>query len=227
MVEQHVKREKLSEVVIAAIKAYVIDHALSEGDRLPTEHQMAKLFGVSRISVREATKALGFLGIIRSAPKRGLTIGHVDMQRITEYLDFHFALNKYPKELLLKTRVIIETGILPDVMERIAADPQLYNRLLSINDKIRKAKNTSTFIQGDLAFHRALIEASGIEPLVAFSGLLEIFFRQFKKKVAEVRKQWANGIDVHAKILKSLQARDLEKARQLLRLHLSHYEGHL
>jgi DNA-binding FadR family transcriptional regulator len=115
-------RARLSELVLAGIKTYILDHSLGEGDRLPTEQQMADLFGVSRVSIREATKALGFLGIIRAAPRRGLTVGHVDMQRVTEYLGFHFALNNYPRQQLLKTRIVIETGALPEAMERLATD---------------------------------------------------------------------------------------------------------
>jgi DNA-binding GntR family transcriptional regulator len=144
-----------------------------------------------------------------------------------EYLDFHFTLSRYPRDLLLKTRLIIESGALPEAMKNIAGNPQLYKRLLAINDAIRKARNTDAFIQADLAFHRALIEASGIEPLMAFSGLLEIFFRRYKKEVTAARRHWRGGIDNHAEILKAIHSRDLKKAQHLLESHLRYYKGHL
>jgi DNA-binding FadR family transcriptional regulator len=37
---------------------------LKPGDRLPTENELAAGFGVNRLSLREATKALEFLGRI-------------------------------------------------------------------------------------------------------------------------------------------------------------------
>ena len=77
-------RQPLSEMVAHKIKEMIIDQSLKPGDRLPTEHEMAQRFGVSRVSVREATKALAFLGIIHSAPRRGKTLGEVDMQQVTE-----------------------------------------------------------------------------------------------------------------------------------------------
>ena len=38
------------------IKQLIIENGLKPGDRLPTELEMADRFGVSRVSVREATK---------------------------------------------------------------------------------------------------------------------------------------------------------------------------
>jgi len=222
-----IRRQRLSELVVAKIKEHILDHALGEGDRLPTEQQMAEMFGVSRISVREATKALSFLGILRSAPRRGLTVGHVDMHRVTEYLGFHFALNNYPRQQLLKARIVIETGALSEAMERVAGDPAVYQRLLSLNQTLKKARDPDEFIAGDLAFHRGLLEASQIEPLVAFNSLLEVFFRRFRQQVIEVRRHWAEGLKGHERILAALRAGDLQRAEGLLRTHLAHYRGHL
>lgn len=168
--QNRIRRETLSDLVVVKIKDHILDHALGEGDRLPTEQQMAEMFGVSRVSVREATKALNFLGIIRSAPRRGLTVGQVDMERVTEYLGFHFALNNYPRQQLLKARIVIETGALAETLERIAGNPAVYERPAEINEELRRATNPDDFIAGDLAFHRELLQASGIEPLVAYRG---------------------------------------------------------
>ncbi|MGD0897048.1 MAG: FCD domain-containing protein [Thermoguttaceae bacterium] len=225
--KNRIHRETLSDLVVAKIKDYILDHALGEGDRLPTEQQMADMFGVSRVSVREATKSLSFLGIIQSAPRRGLTIGQVDMERVTEYLGFHFALNNYPRRQLLKARIVIETGALAEAMERVAGDPAVCGRLAEINEALGRAATPDEFIAGDLAFHRELLQASQIEPLVAFNSLLEVFFRRFREEVIEEREHWAQGVKGHGQILAALQARDLQKAQNLLFTHLDHYRGHV
>lgn len=227
MPDQRVTHKRLSEVVADRIKDYIIEHSLSEGDRLPTEHEMAELFGVSRLSVREATKALSFLGIINSAPKRGLTVGGVDMHRVTQYLGFHFSLNGYPKAQLLKTRLVIEIGALSEVMDRMADDENVYTQLMAINDKVDNLNDADQFIQRDLAFHRALLEASNIEPLVAFSDLLAIFFKKFRDEVVTAKRHWSNGVAMHREILDALRNKELENAERILRQHLEHYKGHL
>jgi GntR family transcriptional repressor for pyruvate dehydrogenase complex len=224
-VHKPIRLQKLNEVVASRIKDYIIEHSLSEGDRLPTEQQMTEMFGVSRISIREATKALSFLGIIHAAPRRGLTVGQVDMDRVAEYLGFHFALNDYPRQQLLKTRTIIELGILPEAMERIAGNPAVYQKLSALNERLKEAANVDEFIAHDLAFHRALIESSDIEPLTAFNSMLEVFFKRFREDVFKGRENITLTVASHKKILDALRARDLDKAQQFLRHHLAAYKG--
>ena len=65
---ESVKRRNLSEVIANRIKDFIIANKLKPGDRLPTEAELAEQFGVSRVTVREATTALGFLGVLQSAP---------------------------------------------------------------------------------------------------------------------------------------------------------------
>ncbi len=230
MNSQNVERRNLSEMVADRIKSYIIENSLGAGDRLPTEQKLAELFGVSRVSVREATKALAFLGIIQAAPRRGLTVGRVDMHRVTEYLGFHFALNNYPREQLLNTRIVIETGALFEAMEHIAKDKDAAARLEAANERLEGARSADEFIAGDVAFHRTLLETSGIEPLVAFNGLLEVFFKRFRQELIGVIRTKAHrsgGIRGHRDILAALRERDLQKAQGLLREHLAHYRHHL
>ena len=220
-----VKRQTLSEQVVARIKQHIVNQGLGPGDRLPTEQEMADRFGVSRISVREATKALSFLGIIRAAPKRGLTVGEVDMDRVTEFLGFHFALNNYPRGKLLQARMVIELGALPFISQSLQEDAGLRERLAELIDRIDEATGPDDFIEGDIAFHRALVASSGIEPLVAFADLLHVFFREFRQSV--VKAEWRLGNESHRRLAHALAAGHLDAAQTELRNHLEHYKGHV
>ena len=93
---------------------------------------MVERFGVSHTVVREATKALDFLGIIDAAPRRGMVLDKFDFDRVSDYFGFHFALSDYPKDKLLKSRAVIETGALSYTMEAMKKDPALYPRLLEL-----------------------------------------------------------------------------------------------
>jgi GntR family transcriptional repressor for pyruvate dehydrogenase complex len=217
-----VKRQTLSDQVIAQIKRYIADEGLKPGDRLPTEQEMAEQFGVSRISIREATKALGFLGIIEASPKRGLTIGHLDMERIAEYLGFHFALNDYPRARLLQARIVVETGALPFTMRAMDEDAGLYPRLLELVDRLNEVDDLDRFIEGEIAFHRALVAGSGIEPLVAFADLLHAFFRQFRDSVALGERRAGN--QGHRRILQALRKHQLDSAQRMLARHLEYHK---
>ena len=65
------KRLSLSEQVVNAIVQYIQENNLKTGDKLPTEKEFSDKFNVSRTSVREAIKALGINGILKSIPGKG------------------------------------------------------------------------------------------------------------------------------------------------------------
>jgi GntR family transcriptional regulator, transcriptional repressor for pyruvate dehydrogenase complex len=223
MIKELVKRKTLSEEVVACIKQYIIDNSLTPGDRLPTEQEFSDRLGVSRTSIREATKALSFLGILRSAPKVGLTVGNIDMARVMEYLGFHFALSHYPVERLFKARIVIEIGALYEVMERMKCDSELYNRLTKINEDLNRVDNEEDFIRYDQAFHYALVKASDIEPLVDFNDLLQVFFKRFRKCLR--KENFKPGFDNHQSLIRALRDGKLQTAENILRNHLEPYRN--
>jgi GntR family transcriptional repressor for pyruvate dehydrogenase complex len=221
----NVKRQSRCELVAEGIKQLILDGRLKPLDRLPTEHQLAERFGVSRVAVREATKALSFLGIIRAAPRRGLSVGKVDMHRVAEYLGFHLALDDYPKKQLWQTRFIIETGALPYVAQAMADEGGIFDRLEALLEVARRADDLAGHVASDIAFHRALLEASGIGPLLAFDDLLQIFFNHFKRQQSPQR--WMAIVDEHHALLRHLRDGELENARRLLSAHLNIYDADL
>ena len=205
------------------LKAYIVDGNLVSGDRLPTESELALKFGVSRLSLREATKSLEFLGIIEARPGRGLTVGSVNMERVTEYLGFHPALHDVAPAVLIDTRVVIETGVLPHVAERMKQDGSLYPKLNAINGKLRDARTLQRWVELDISFHRELVCASGLPPLMAFADVLAVFFKRFRESVKKA--EWSRGIESHQRIIDALQAGSVRKADQDLRAHIeSHRE---
>jgi len=216
-----IERRKLSDVVADRIKQYIIENNLKPGDRLPTEQELADRFGVSRVSTREATKALGFLGIIDAAPRRGLVVGEVDMKRVTNYLGFHLAISDFPRSQLLDARIVIETGALPHVMRQMANDPTLHAQLTELAEKVRLAPNLDDRIAADVVFHRGLLDASGVQPLLAFHDLLAIFFDRFRRSLA--KGNWENGMKQHQQILDALRDGDLKLACDVLSGHLDYH----
>lgn len=208
-----------SELVAAKLRNYIIAKALKPGDRLPTEGELAEQFGVSRVSVREATKALGFLGIVDAAPRRGLTVGKVSMKRLSRYLSFHFALADYPLDELIDTRIVVETGGLRQVTERMAKDPAIYEELNDLNEKLRRADKKSEWLQGEVNFHCFLVASSGVRALAAFNDLVQVFFQKFRADISKARRD--SGIRGHQEIIDTLRKGDYQTATTMLTTHIN------
>ncbi len=220
---QTLRRPKVRDQAAEQIKQYIVEQRLGAGDRLPTETQLAETLGISRLSLREATKALEFLGIVESKTGVGLTVGRIDMGRVTEHLGFHAGLLDVDPQQLIDSRVILETGVLPHVVRRMQEDPAIESGLREIVRQFESTRDLKTFIALDIQFHRSLLEASGLQPLVAFGDLLRVFFQRFRESVKKAA--WTNGVESHQRIVDALAKGRVETAAAELRKHIeSHQE---
>lgn len=88
-------KEPLYEVVARRLREEIEDGVFSDESRLPSEEEMAKLFGVSRPTVREALSALEKQGYLRRVHGVGTWINHnarmpigTGMERIISCTDY-------------------------------------------------------------------------------------------------------------------------------------------
>jgi GntR family transcriptional regulator, transcriptional repressor for pyruvate dehydrogenase complex len=217
-----IQRKRLSEELTVQLREHITAHGLRPGDALLTEQQMMARFGVSRSVVREATKALDFLGIIDAVPSRGMVLDEFDFDRASEYFGFHFALSNYPKEQLLRARAVIETGSLFSDVEAMKKDAEVYTllRKCAAEGPAHDRPSDEQWIAYDIAFHRALVGASGIAPLASFCDLLEAFFQKVRGTVPSN----PHVTDMHVEIVEALRMARLDTAVDLLRSHFRCYE---
>jgi GntR family transcriptional regulator, transcriptional repressor for pyruvate dehydrogenase complex len=217
-----IHRKRLSEELTVQLRQHITDKGLKPGDSLLTEQEMMARFGVSRSVVREATKALDFLGIIDAVPSRGMVLDEFDFDRASEYFGFHFALSNYPKGQLLRARVVIETGSLFYVAEAMKKEPDVYTMLRKCAEEGPSPDETADepWIEYDIAFHRALVGASGIAPLASFCDLLEAFFQKVRGTVPSN----PHVTHAHVEIVEALRMAELGTAVDLLRGHFRVYE---
>jgi GntR family transcriptional regulator, transcriptional repressor for pyruvate dehydrogenase complex len=220
---QTLRRPKVRDQVAGQIQQYIVEKKLGPGDRLPTETQLAATFGISRLSLREATKSLEFIGIVESKTGVGLTVGRIDMERLTAHLSFHAGLLEADPQQLIDSRVILETGVLPHVARRMKDDPAIEVRLRELVEQFRSARDLKSWIELDIRFHRSLLDASGLQPLVAFGDLLHIFFQRFRESVNKAG--WKVGIESHQRIVDELAKGHVDSATAELRKHIESHKS--
>jgi GntR family transcriptional regulator, transcriptional repressor for pyruvate dehydrogenase complex len=216
------RRKRLSEELTTQLRQHIVQKGLKPGDPLLTEHEMMEQFGVSRSVVREATKALDFLGIIDAVPSRGMVLDDFNFDRVSEYFGFHFALSDYPRDELFKARMVLETGALFYSMEAIRRNPDLYDELRRLAEAAPDTDQADAWLEYDLAFHRRLVEASGIAPLASFSDLLQVFFHESRTALGVSRDVKQS----HMQIIEALRAGKLDAATELLRSHTHWRDEH-
>ena len=95
----------------AQIKRYITDHGLTPGSALPTEAEMAALFGMSRLSLREAVKGLETVGILTSKQGDGVRVAEFSFAPIVESLPYLFQTSGRSFRDLLELRESLEEGL--------------------------------------------------------------------------------------------------------------------
>ena len=73
-----IKRTNISEEVFLQMKQLIIEQKWKSGDKLPSEHELCKLFNVSRVTVRNALQRLAALDLIKTRPGDGAYVKMVD-----------------------------------------------------------------------------------------------------------------------------------------------------
>ncbi len=220
-----IARRSLNDEIVSRLKALIVAGKLKPGDKLATEQELAVQFGVSRLSIREALRALRYLGIVQSSQRRGLTVGQLDLGKLGECLDFHAVVSHYPDAQLLHARMAIEMGVLPLVMRKMQEDPDVYDRLYAFTTRANILSDPNVYLQADLDFHQALVDAAGIAPLVIFTELLRTFFARFRKQVIGSKSSDREaGVRVHRRIIAALRDGDVAKAQNVVMKSFDVYE---
>lgn len=81
---------------ISKIRSLIVQASLAPGDRLPSERELAETLAISRASVREALRALSFLGIVETRHGGGTFLCEQDRHRYIEILS-EFIVTKQTK----------------------------------------------------------------------------------------------------------------------------------
>ena len=228
-----VKNRRLYEDIVEQIKKFITGGALKPGDKLPAERDMAERLQVSRVSVREAIRALEMLGFVDIRPGDGTFVRDTNTDDIIRPLAMFLAVERNSLLDMFELRRIFETSAAALAADR--ADASEVENLASILAKMKEGFDQQDPEMGeefDTHFHFAIAEAT-------HNSLLTKLFRtvsaEFAKANSAARRQlWSgsagNGqviIDQHTDIFEAIKAHDGARASEVMLRHLTFAEQEL
>lgn len=215
-----IKKENLYEGVIEYLQRQIINGELKPGDRLPSQDVFARQLGVSRVTLREALKALNSLGLVTIKQGGGTFINPVNRDFLFKPMLPLILMNENVMEII-EARIYVELGTVQLCSQnRSQEDMKEMARTLEEMEKSLNQKDTALFTSSDLQFHLLIGKSSGNTILAKFLELIQdILYRQQElfNAVAKIRRQ--SFVD-HQEILSHIQTQDLEGARQAMLHHL-------
>jgi DNA-binding FadR family transcriptional regulator len=201
-----------------SIKQYIEDHHLQPGDPLPSEGQLAKDMGMSRLSLREGVKTLEAVGILEARQGEGIYVKAFTFDSIFENLPYSFASDGQSLRDLLQVRTALEEGLVGMVVrhsspEQIAELEQLAQQMF------QKAQSGQTFEDEDREFHLTLYRPLN-NPFL--NRLVELFWEVFRRlhgTVGVTHWNLEQTAQDHMAIVEALRARESRQLTQAMHSH--------
>lgn len=208
--------EETVERLLQAIKLGVVDR----GERLPPERELAPLLGVSRVTLREAIRAVQQEGYVESRRGRfGGTFVTYERPKPRQS-DLRRALAQMGGDLndALAFRMAVETGaaqILATTDLPPAKRAQLRGRLAELN-----AAGPDEYRRLDTLFHLAIAEMTGSALLSAACADARMRVTDLLNAIPVLGRNIEHAAVQHAAIVEAILAGDPEAARRAVAEHL-------
>ena len=221
--------QRLSDRLAVLLGEQIESGALRPGDRLPTEAQLALAHGVSRTVVREAVHQLKSRERVVSRQGSGVFVAALPTH---QPLAFDPAVLGSVQAVVhvVELRRVIEAEMAAFAAERATrAQVATIRRALKAIDMAAAAGHDG--VAEDLAFHRAIGEATGNPQFTLLLGFLEQYLREGMRitRGNEARRlDFMQAVRLeHRAIADAIAARDPALARRRAREHMAHSEQRL
>ncbi|PVZ08127.1 FadR/GntR family transcriptional regulator [Actinomycetospora cinnamomea] len=203
-----VRTDSVVDRVIGALVARVENGEFAAGERLPPEADLAAELHVSRLSLREAVRALAGAGVLEVRRGDGTFVTDLRPERLVRatgtFLDL---VDEQGVAELFECRRVLEPGATALAATRIddAALEDLQERL----ERMRRLTEPERLVADDLDFHAAIAAAAGNATLASLTAAVAgrtARVRIWRAIVEHDVLSWTH--DQHTAILRALRARD-------------------
>jgi DNA-binding FadR family transcriptional regulator len=238
-----VEPQRLYRQIAEQLRAGMLSGEFTVGSRLPAERDLAKQLSVSRSSVREALIALevegwvevrtgsGIYVLARShANNENLAINNIAAQAVNMRAVGALEMGKNdnlnaewgPLELIRARRVVEGETAAIAALQAKRKDIDAMSKALRMMQT--EAADGVLPLDGDRAFHTAIVQASGNEVLI---DTVQSFWDSrrgpiFERLVGyfETLQSWQAAIAEHSAILEAIQNHDAAAARTAMHAHM-------
>jgi DNA-binding GntR family transcriptional regulator len=169
------------------------------------ERQLASDLGVSRTPVREALAQLEREGFLRSIPRRGIYVVRKTRAEVIELITAWAALESMAARLVTQN----------------ASDDEIagLRRMFATFEDGAVAAKLDEYSEVNIGFHQAIIRMSRNRVLIDLAENLFTHMRMIRRKTIGEMDRADRSIRDHIDIIEALEARDTNRAEELVRNH--------
>jgi len=212
------KKKKVYEDIVERFSKKIENGDWKNGDKLPTERELAEILGVSRTSIREALRAMELIGMVESRVGDGTYVKALSLDTAFNSVvgafnaDSDFVLEMYEVRILLESYTITLAA-----KRRTEEHLELLRKTLKdMEEDIRQGNKA---LESDNQFHFIIAQAAGNRALLSILTLCtELFNSSIKMANLPVNPQ--DIVEEHQKMYEALRNQDSALAARLMKSHL-------
>jgi DNA-binding GntR family transcriptional regulator len=169
------------------------------------ERQLASDLGISRTPVREAMAQLEREGFVRSVPRRGIYVVRKSKREVIEMITAWAALESMAARLITTNATIEEIATL--------------RKMFATFENGQARAHLDEYSEVNIEFHQTIIRMSRNHVLIDLAENLFTHMRMIRRKTIGEQDRVDRSIRDHMNIIEALEARDTERAEDLVRNH--------
>lgn len=216
-------REPASEKVARQILELVRTGNLVPGERLPSEHELSRVFQVSRPTIREALRGLSLMGIVEVRHGGGARVNALSARQLVEPIRLMLNPDTFTPGTVFRARKAVEAALVRDATARISPD-----RLARLRELVAAGHDLVDDPVGfrvlDLEFHSVLNAAAENPLLSAIADTLYAFAMDYRRIATETPGVTRRSADDHAAVVEAIAARDADAAAARMLVHIDNIE---
>ena len=212
------------EQVSTEIEAQILSGDLKPGDRLPSETEMATMFGINRSTVREGIRRLESEGFVRRVSPRKMVVSIPRMAELASRQTRALSMLDVTFEELWQVSVAIEP--LSASLAAQNADADDIARLEENHAALQAAQTDAlATIELDTRFHSLVAAASKNRVLqLAREPVGLLLYSGFEALVPKLPQAASRQIVAHAHVIEAIRARDATRAHEWMRRHIDDFK---
>ena len=218
-----VTRVRLRDEIAEKIRVLIVEGTLKAGDRLPSERELAQLFGVSRPAVREGVRTLEATGIVRVEHGIGVTVTEWAPEEARGLTMQSLVKESHTVQTVLEARKLIEPQMARLAAER--ANDEDIDRLVAAQQAlVEEIAGGGSAADQDFQFHLLIAQATKNDVVATMFSTVSALYRHTQKlhrvKTWSLPERPQKVAQEHARILDAIRRREPDAAEQAALEHL-------
>ena len=217
--------QRKSEHIIDQIYEAILRGDLKPNERFSSEQELAKVFGVSNLTIRESVRALEQMGLVevRKGNRGGIYIKEMNLESMTRQVEHILRNPRINVAHLTEGRRVIEqsiflqlgnAGTLPD-----AIIEQLNENIRNAEYYYKQGMNRER-LRTNFEFHFILASVTQNPLLIIMQNVVCRLLYQFFEAVKPSQRMGLKTMQEHRAILEAIKAGNLNKAGKLCGEHI-------